>query len=89
MEGRPDPKIFLWIAVFVADAAVVNPNGIKTLLSNGFNTFFIKAKPVFCNGPRSLSKNPPDSPIFNFILADEPFEKLYEALKLVYYYSHH
>ena len=28
-EGRvPDPKIFLWIAESVADAAAVNPNGI-------------------------------------------------------------
>ena len=27
---KPDPKIFLWIAVSVVDAAAVNPNGIKT-----------------------------------------------------------
>ena len=26
-----DWKIFLWIAASVADAAAVNPNGIKTL----------------------------------------------------------
>ena len=27
----PDPNIFLWIAVPLADAAAVNPNGISTL----------------------------------------------------------
>ena len=26
---KPDPNIFLWIAASVADAAAVNPNGIK------------------------------------------------------------
>ena len=35
----PDPNIFLWIAISVADAAAVNPNGIKTLLTNGLGTF--------------------------------------------------
>ena len=28
-------KFFLWIAASIADAAAVNPNGIKTLLANG------------------------------------------------------
>ena len=41
-----------------ADAAVVNPNGIKTLLPNGLSTFLIKGKPVFSNGPISLPRNP-------------------------------
>ena len=59
----PDPKIFLWIAASIADAAAVNPNGIKTLLTNRFNTFFIKGNPVFSNGSKSLPKNPPD-PLF-------------------------
>ena len=36
----PDPNIFLWIAASVADAAAVNPNGNKTFLANGVNTFF-------------------------------------------------
>ena len=31
---KPDPNIFLWIVASVADAAAVNPNGIKTLLVN-------------------------------------------------------
>ena len=46
----PDPNIFLWIVVCVPDGADVNPNGIKTLLSNGLTTFFIKRNPVFGNG---------------------------------------
>ena len=44
----------------VADAAVVNPNGIKTLLANGLNTFSIKGNPVFNIGPKGLPKNPFD-----------------------------
>ena len=31
----PDPNIFLCIPVSAADAAKLNPNGIKTLLANG------------------------------------------------------
>ena len=41
-------------------AAAVNPNGIKTLLTNGLITFFIKGNPVFSNGPGSLRRNPPE-----------------------------
>ena len=48
------------MAAFLADAATVNPNGIKTLLANGLSTFPIKSNPVFSNGPESLPKNPPD-----------------------------
>ena len=48
------------MAAFIADAATVNPNGIKTLLANGLSTFPIKSNPVFSNGPESLPKNPPD-----------------------------
>ena len=51
------------MAASVADAAVVNPNGNKILLANGLITFFIKDKPNFSNGRRSLPKNPPDCPI--------------------------
>ena len=35
--------------MFAADAAVINPNGIKTLLANGLR-----------HGPRSLARNPLD-----------------------------
>ena len=38
----------------VAVVAAVNPNGIKTLLVNGWSTFFINGNPVFSNGRKSL-----------------------------------
>ena len=31
----PDPKIFLCIPASAANAAAFNPNGIKTILTNG------------------------------------------------------
>ena len=61
----PDPKIFLCIPASAADAAAVNPNGIKTLLANGLITFFINGTPLFNNGPRSLPRNPPDCTILD------------------------
>ena len=84
-------NIFLWKAASAADAAAVNRNGIKTLLANGLSAFFIKGNPVFRNGPKSLPKNPPDCPILfnwvfdNFILQMNHLQKLYKALKLVYW----
>ena len=45
------------IPASTADAAAVSLKGIKTLLANGLITFFIKAHPVFRNGPRSLPRN--------------------------------
>ena len=68
----PDPKIFLCIPASAADAAVVNPDEIKTLLANGLITFFINGNPVFSNGPRSLPINPPDC----IILALRTFTKI-------------
>ena len=56
----PESDVFLWIAASVADAAVVNPNGIKTLLANGLSTSSNKGDLVFNNCPKSLPKNPPD-----------------------------
>ena len=53
-------RLFLCIPASAADAAAVNPNGIKTLLANGLITFFIKGNPVFSNGPSNLPRNPPD-----------------------------
>ena len=53
-------KYFFCIPASAADAAAVDPNGIKTLLANGLVTFFITCNSVFNNGPRSLPKNPPD-----------------------------
>ena len=58
-EEQQDPKI-LCIPASAPDAAAVNPKGIKTLLANALVTFFINGNRVFSNGPRSLSKNPPD-----------------------------
>ena len=78
------------IAVSVADAEVVNPNGIKTLLANGLSTFFLKGNPVFSIGPNILPINPPDSLILcnwvfdNFILTEELFAKALQSLKLGY-----
>ena len=48
---NPDPKLFLWIAASVADAAAANLNGIKKRLANGLSIFPIKGNPVFSNGP--------------------------------------
>ena len=45
----------------VAEAAVVNPNGIETFLADGLSTFSIKRNPVFSNVSKSLPKNSPDS----------------------------
>ena len=75
------------IAASVTDAAAVNPNGIETLLANGLSTFFIKGKPIFTNGLKSLPKNAPKCPILckrvfdNFILADESFTKALQCLE--------
>ena len=82
-----DPNIFLWITASVAAAAAVNPNDIKMLFADTFNTFFIKDNPVFNNGPKSLPRNLPDCSIlcnwvfYNFILADKSFEKALRSLE--------
>ena len=51
-------RLFLCVLASAADAAAVNPNGIKTLLADGLITitFFINGNPVFSNEPRSLSR---------------------------------
>ena len=84
---RPDPNIFLWIAVSVDGAAAVNPNRIKIRLGNDLSTFPIKGIPVFSNGPKSVLKNPPDYPILcnsvfdKFILAAELLVKVLWSLE--------
>ena len=55
---RPDPNVFLWIGAAIADAVVVNPNGIKTLFANSLSRFPIKGSPVFINAPKSVSESP-------------------------------
>ena len=62
----PDPNIFLCIPASAADAAAVNPNGINTLLANGFLTCFIKGNPVFDKGPSNLPKNPPENYLYYY-----------------------
>ena len=82
-----DPNIILWIAVSVADATAVNPNGIKMLSANILSPFPIKGNPVFSNGPKSLPRNPPDCPslcnwVFNnFILAEELFANALQSFQ--------
>ena len=84
---KPDPNIFLRLSASVADAAAVNPDGIKTLLANSLSTFPTKGNPVFSNDPKSLPKNPSDCPILcnrvfdNFILADKPFSKVLRSFE--------
>ena len=51
---------FLRIPASAAEAAAVNPKGIKTFPANGLITFFINGNAVFDNGPSSLLKNTPD-----------------------------
>ena len=86
----PDPKKFFWITVSLANAAAVNPYGIKTHLASGLSKFFIKGQPVLSNGSKCLSKIPPDYPILckwfsrNFVLTDKLVVKVYKASKLVY-----
>ena len=41
-----DPKVFIWIAVSVADAAAVNSNDIEALLAISLRTF-LKVDPFF------------------------------------------
>ena len=50
---------FSCIPASAADAAAVNPKGIKTLLANGLITFFIRGSPTFSNGSSNLPRNPP------------------------------
>ena len=41
----------------VADAAVVNLNGIKTLSANGVSTFFINGKKSVINGLKTTKRS--------------------------------
>ena len=70
IHRQSKPNIFLWIDASVADAAALNSNGIRMLLSNSLSTFFIEGKPVFSNGPNSLPRNPPNCPIFMQLSSD-------------------
>ena len=79
----------------VSDAAAVNPNGIKTLLVYGLNTFSLKEMQLLVVVLKvylkilliSLPKNPPDFPILcnwifdDFVLADELFANALQSLE--------
>ena len=43
-EGRHNPKIYFWIAAYVAEAGAVNPKGTKMFLANSVSTLFINGK---------------------------------------------
>ena len=58
MLSLKDDLVFFEIAASAADIPADNPNGIKALLANGVNTFFINGKPAVINGLRRL-RNPP------------------------------
>ena len=49
----PEARIFLRIPASAVDSAVVNLNGIKTLLPNGVITFFTSGKITLVNCPRN------------------------------------
>ena len=52
----PDPKIFFWIDVSLADAVAINHNGTKTFLANDMSTFSINGKRTDLNGIRNSRK---------------------------------
>ena len=56
----PDPKVFLGIPLPAADAAALNPKGIKTFLANGLIAFFNSGNLVFSNGSYNLPRKHPD-----------------------------
>ena len=72
-------RFFLYIPAFAANAAAVNPKGIKKFLANGLITVFISGNPVFSNGPTNLPRNPPDCTTL-----DNDLQRLYEDLQLAY-----
>ena len=61
---------FLCIPASAADAATVNPKGIKTLLANGWITFFVNGNPVFSNKSSNLPRNYADCIILDNWVVD-------------------
>ena len=59
-----DPIFLVGIAASVADTAVININGSKTLVANDVSTFFINGKPFDVNGPRNWGISPALATIF-------------------------
>ena len=67
-----DSEIFFWIDTSVSDIAADTPNGIKTILSNGANTFSINGETAIINRLRKLRNPPPWLLIFLVV----PFNKI-------------
>ena len=71
----------------------VNLNGAKALLANFLSGLFVKGILAFRNGPRNLSRNPPDCTVLdklafdNFILTDEFFSKAIQSFKTCLFVS--
>ena len=82
-----DPNIFFWIAATVADAAIVHPNGIRTLLANGVSPFFINGKSAFINGANSIPRNSPNCTILDKCVFDN-FSLAYESIKKSKHWFH-
>ena len=58
----PEPCVFFYILLSIADIAAVKPNGANTFLANG--------KATFINGPANLLNNLPNNPpdYINFLI---------------------
>ena len=52
--------------ISAADAAAVNPKGMKALLANGLITLPMSGNPVFSNRPRPLPRNPPECIVLDY-----------------------
>ena len=71
-------NIFWYVTASGANAASVNPNGIKALLVKSLIAFYINGNPVFSYWPRSLTRNLPDSAVLDSWV----FDSLILAVKL-------
>ena len=65
MKNYQTLRFFLCIPASAANAAAVNPKGIKTILANGLIIFFINGNPVLGSGPSNLPRNLSDYIILN------------------------
>ena len=70
-DGLSKSIILLWIHASPADAAAVNPNGMKMLLANGLSTSFINDKQILSNESRCLVRNLLDCSISDIWVFDD------------------
>ena len=78
----PDPKFLFLIALYVADAATINPNGIKMLFANGVNTLFINGQQAVINGLRKW-RNPPFRQVIFLVIS---FNKIALFFHNIFYF---